>query len=60
MLQDLFTPLHSAAFSGELEVAKLLIAHGANTQLQDKVGVVNVNIIIIMTCFGFIYNFCYQ
>jgi ankyrin repeat protein len=36
--RDNWTPLHCAAFSGNLNALKYLIEHGANTQAKDKYG----------------------
>ena len=43
MLQMSRTALHWAAINGHQEVVKVLVNHGANTQLQDKVGEVNIS-----------------
>jgi ankyrin repeat protein len=34
----LFTPLHSAAFNGRLEIAQLLLDHGANAKAENEDG----------------------
>ena len=43
MLQVSCTAVHWAALYGYQEVVEVLVSHGANTQLQDKVGVVNIS-----------------
>ena len=43
MLQYSSTALHKAASKGYQEVVEVLVNHGANIQLQDKVGVVSIS-----------------
>ena len=50
LLQDSSTPLHLA----DLEVAKLLVSHGADLEVRNKVG---VNMISLRVCDGYVQDF---
>ena len=37
VLNNKYTPLHSAALNGNIDIVRLLLEGGANTEAQDKV-----------------------
>ena len=54
LLQDSNTPLHIAACRGKLEEAKVLVSHGADLGVRNKVG---VTMISLRVCDGYVQHF---
>ena len=59
LLQDSNTPLHLAARWDDLEEAKLLISHGADLEVRNKVGVTMISLrvcdsyTVLFQCVGY-------